>query len=312
MLPIVDRPMIERVVAHLGAHGVDEAVLSLGYRPDAFADAYPDGTCAGVAAALRRRARAARHRGRHPLRRRRRRHRRARSSWSTATSSPTSTSAALMAFHDERGAEGTIALHPVDDPSRVRRRAHRRRRPGHGVRREAAARTRRPPTHQRRAPTCSSPRVLDRIADGRKVSIERETFPAMVADGALYAIADGDAYWIDTGTPATYLAGAARPHRRSPAARPTAAVAPDAPRSTPTPVVEHAVIGAGVAVGAGATCATPWCSPAPASVPAPGRRLHRRPRAPHRRRRRRSPACSVIGDDEVVGRRATDASCSTG
>ena len=30
------------------SHGIDEVVLSLGYRPDAFTDAYPDATCAGV------------------------------------------------------------------------------------------------------------------------------------------------------------------------------------------------------------------------------------------------------------------------
>mgnify|MGYP005634192893 CR=1 FL=1 len=48
MLPIVDRPMIEHVVAHLGGHGVTRVVLSLGFRPEAFIDAYPDGTCAGI------------------------------------------------------------------------------------------------------------------------------------------------------------------------------------------------------------------------------------------------------------------------
>jgi mannose-1-phosphate guanylyltransferase len=48
------------------------------------------------------------------------------------------------------------------------------------------------------------PSVLDRIADGRKVSIEREVFPAMVADQVLFAM-PGNTYWIDTGTPAKYL-----------------------------------------------------------------------------------------------------------
>ena len=40
--------MIEWVVGHLGKHGVDEAVLSLGYKPDAFIAAFPDETCEGV------------------------------------------------------------------------------------------------------------------------------------------------------------------------------------------------------------------------------------------------------------------------
>ena len=41
MLPIIGVTMIERVLGHLAAHGIDEAVLSLGYLPDAFLDAYP-------------------------------------------------------------------------------------------------------------------------------------------------------------------------------------------------------------------------------------------------------------------------------
>ena len=48
MLPVVDRPMIERVVSKLAEVGVTDAILSLGYRPDAFFDAYPDDTVAGV------------------------------------------------------------------------------------------------------------------------------------------------------------------------------------------------------------------------------------------------------------------------
>ena len=91
-------------------------------------------------AALRRRARAARHRRSGALRRARRRHRRTPSWWSTATCSPTSTSARSWDFHRRSGAEGTIALTPVDDPSRYRRRPDRRRRSGRGLRREAAAR----------------------------------------------------------------------------------------------------------------------------------------------------------------------------
>jgi len=49
MLPIVGVPMIERVLSELAKHGVDEAILSLGYLPDAFAEAYPSGSASGVA-----------------------------------------------------------------------------------------------------------------------------------------------------------------------------------------------------------------------------------------------------------------------
>src|SRR5687768_5705054 len=48
MLPVVHVTMLERVVAGLGRHGVTEAVLALGYRPDMFIEAFPAGDCAGV------------------------------------------------------------------------------------------------------------------------------------------------------------------------------------------------------------------------------------------------------------------------
>jgi mannose-1-phosphate guanylyltransferase len=37
------------------------------------------------------------------------------------------------------------------------------------------------------------------------VSIERETFPALIVAGGLFARDDGGAYWLDTGTPEAYL-----------------------------------------------------------------------------------------------------------
>jgi NDP-sugar pyrophosphorylase family protein len=48
------------------------------------------------------------------------------------------------------------------------------------------------------------PSVLARIDAGRRVSVEREVFPALVDDGSLFAV-DGETYWIDTGTPETYI-----------------------------------------------------------------------------------------------------------
>ena len=48
LLPVVEVAMLERVLSQLAVHGVDEAVLSLGYRPDAFIAAYPDGVACGV------------------------------------------------------------------------------------------------------------------------------------------------------------------------------------------------------------------------------------------------------------------------
>ena len=49
-------------------------------------------------------------------------------------------------------------------------------------------------------------RVIDRIPVGRVVSVERETFPGLVADGALVVGYVEDAYWRDVGTPAALVA----------------------------------------------------------------------------------------------------------
>lgn len=202
MLPIVGVPMIERVLAHLGSHGVDEAILSLGYLPDAFKKAYPDGYAAGIRLIY------------------------------AVEPEPLDTAGAvrfaalyghvddtfvvvngdvltdldlgsLLEFHRHSSAEGTIALHPVADPSAF------------GVVPTDAdgrvtAFVEKPPRDE--APTNEinagtyilEASVLDRIASTGRVSIERETFPAMVESGVLFAKSD-DGYWLDTGTPAAFL-----------------------------------------------------------------------------------------------------------
>lgn len=248
MLPIVDRPMIERVLGALAGHGVTEAVLSLGYRPDAFVDAYPDGRCAGVdlhyavepepldtAGAVRFAARAAG----------------IDETFVVVNGDVVSDLdvSALWKLHHEREAEGTIALTPVDDPSRYgvvdtddggRVRAFIEKPPPGTA-----------PTNWINAGTyVLEPSAIDRIPDGRRVSIERETFPAMVADASLYAVGS-DAYWVDAGTPATYvrvqldLIDGVR-------GDPEASVAPDA-SIAPDAQVHHSVVMARATVSAAAT-----------------------------------------------------------
>ena len=202
MLPIVDRPMLEHVLTHLAGHGIDDVVLSMGYKPDRFTDRYPSGTCAGVtlhyavepepldtAGAVRFAALDAGIDSRFVV-----------VNGDVLTDLDVT---ALVAFHEEHGAEGTIALHKVEDPSAFGVVPT----DGDG---KVQAFVEKPPRDE--APTdlinagtyVLEPSVLDRIDSGRKVSIEREVFPAMVVDGTLYAM-PGDTYWIDTGTPALYL-----------------------------------------------------------------------------------------------------------
>jgi mannose-1-phosphate guanylyltransferase len=247
MLTILHRPMIEHVLEHLAEHGVDEAVLSMGYRPDVFLDAYPDGVCGGVkvhyaiedepldtAGAIRFAALDAGIDERFVV-----------VNGDVLTDLDLG---ALVRFHDDHGGEGTIALHQVEDPSAF------------GVvptepDGKVIAFVEKPPREE--APTdlinagtyVLEASVLDRIAGDRKVSIEREVFPAMVADGALFAMS-GNTYWIDTGTPPKYLASQLDliDGVRGPApegVHPDALVAEGAS-------IERSVVGPGVEVGTGA------------------------------------------------------------
>jgi mannose-1-phosphate guanylyltransferase len=110
---------------------------------------------------------------------------------------------AMVNWHRDKGAEATIVLTPVEDPS------------AYGVvPTEPDGRVlgfiEKPPADQ--APTnlinagvyVCEPRLLDRIPSGRVCSAERELWPEVVGDGTLFARGT-DAYWMDIGTPEKYL-----------------------------------------------------------------------------------------------------------
>lgn len=221
LLPIGNRPFLEHQLAWLAGHGVTEVVLSIGYRPDAFMAHFAGGAVAGLrltyavepeplgtAGAIRFAAGTGgflNFSGDTP---------------SPGVSGDTPGSGrflvcngdvltdlditALVRFHDEAGAEATISLTQVEDPSAfgvvpttpdgrvlgfVEKPA-----PGEA------------PTDWINAGTyVLEASVLALIPPGRAVSIERETFPALLQrDAKLYALAS-PGYWLDIGTPAKYL-----------------------------------------------------------------------------------------------------------
>jgi mannose-1-phosphate guanylyltransferase len=247
MLPIVHRPMIEHVVGHLVDHGVDDVVLSLGYQPDGFRDAYPGERCAGAtlhyavepepldtAGAIGFAARDAGIDERFLV-----------ANGDVLTDLDVT---AFVAFHEARGAEATISLHRVDDPSR------------YGVvltdtRGRVSAFVEKPPRGEAASDLINAgtyvlePSVLDRIPQGRRVSVERETFPAMAAEGSLYARADG-CYWIDTGTPCEYIQ-AQLDLVDGVRGTPVDGIHPDA-RVAADAAVKRSVVGAGAVVSDGA------------------------------------------------------------
>lgn len=258
MLPIVDRPMIEHVVAHLAGHGVTRVVLSMGFRPEAFTDRYPDGTCVGVplhyavepepldtAGAVRFAAAAA-----------------GIDETFLVLNGDVLTDldvSAMVTGHRASGALGTIALTEVDDSSR------------YGVvtvapddgsgglgdmtQGRVSGFVEKPPRSKAASRWINAgtyvlePTVLERIEAGCRVSIEREVFPALAVEGSLRAVCSA-AYWLDTGTPEDYLRAQVdlidgTRARMDPVAA-TAGVAASA-------VVERAVVMSGASVGSGAT-----------------------------------------------------------
>ncbi len=111
---------------------------------------------------------------------------------------------AMVRYHGEKGGLGALHLIKVDDPSAFGCVVH-----------DAAGRITRfvekppkgsEPTDEVNAGTYLLERaVLDLIPPGRNVSIERETFPRLLAEGyPLYAYTTAD-YWIDLGRPEHYL-----------------------------------------------------------------------------------------------------------
>jgi mannose-1-phosphate guanylyltransferase len=202
LLPIAGVPMIECVLTQLAAHGVDRAVLSMGYLPDPFVEAYPDKHIGGVDVTFAIES--------HPLGT-------AGAIRYAATQSGIDETflavngdvltdldvTALVALHRARRSEATIHLTPVLDPSRygvVVTDEHGRvlefvEKPPGGT----------APSNDINAGTyVLEPTFLERVSPDAAVSVETEVFPEMVARGALFAMHDAS-YWLDAGTPPSYL-----------------------------------------------------------------------------------------------------------
>jgi mannose-1-phosphate guanylyltransferase len=205
LLPVAGVSILERKLQHLASHGITEAILSLGYKPDAFIEAFPSGEVSGVtlhyavepspldtAGAIRFAAAEVGWLGLdEPL---------------VVVNGDVLTEldlTAQMHNHLETGAEATLALTQVEDPSAF------------GVvptddDGRVIAFVEKPPRNE--APTdwinggtyVINASVLDRISEGRKVSIEREIFPTIAAEGKLFAV-QSPAYWLDAGTPSLLI-----------------------------------------------------------------------------------------------------------
>ncbi len=234
MLPVGHVPIIERLIDNLARGGVTDVTLALGFRPEPFLEAFPDGRCAGANLAYAVEPEPLDTGG--AIR------------FAALFSGIDSTFvvangdvltdldiATLIEFHRRSDAEATLHLTPVADPSAFG-----------VVEGDSAGRVRRfiekpppgtSPSNLINAGTyVFEPSVLDRIPDGRKVSLEREIFPLLASDQRLWAMPTDD-YWIDTGQPDLYLK-----------ANLDIITKVRAEHSWARGVAEGAVIGAGVAI----------------------------------------------------------------
>ena len=199
MLPLVDRPLLSYTFEHLARYGVERAIVSCGYLPDQIGSAFgnsfgemsleyavetePLGTGGAIGFAGRELD----------------------GSFFALNGDSLREAdlAELVRFHRATGAKATILLTPVADPSR------------YGLVRVASdgrveSFLEKPRPEEIDTDLINAglyvlePEVLDLVPEGRAVSIEREVFPRLAEAGTVYGIALGG-YWLDVGTPESYL-----------------------------------------------------------------------------------------------------------
>ena len=205
MLPTAGVPFLAHLLSRIREAGVRRVVLGTSYLAETFSDHFGDGSVAGPGDRVRRRERAAGHRRRHPQRRSSTSPRA--TSWSsTATCWPARTSPPSSTPTAATKADATLHLVRVQDP-----------RAFGCVPTDADGRvtaflekTEDPPTDQINAGCYVFRReVIESIPEGRPVSVERETFPGLLASGARVSGHVDVAYWRDMGTPMDLVRGSA-------------------------------------------------------------------------------------------------------
>jgi mannose-1-phosphate guanylyltransferase len=208
VITLVDRPFLVYMLEWLRGHGVDDVILSCGFEPTKVREALGDGSQLGIRLRY------------------------------VVEPEPRGTAGALkfadeqvgglderflmlngdvltdidvtaqLAQHEATGAVGTLGLAPVDDPS------------AYGLvlcdeSHQVTGFLEKPAPSQlggidryyiSAGIYVLERSVLDLIASGKNVSIEREIWPALVGQGLHGARAEG-AYWMDIGTPERYLQG---------------------------------------------------------------------------------------------------------
>jgi mannose-1-phosphate guanylyltransferase len=201
MVPVLNKPFLEHLLSYIERHGVTDIILALSYLPHHIQGHFGDGTRLGVSLTY------------------------------LIEEEPLGTGGAvknaenmldksffvingdiltdidltaMIEFHRQRQAVATIATTPVDDPT------------AYGlIETDADGRITRfleKPSWEEVTTNMVNagiyilePDILAKIPPGKKVSIERETFQQLLAQGKLMYAYPASAYWLDMGTPKKYL-----------------------------------------------------------------------------------------------------------
>jgi mannose-1-phosphate guanylyltransferase len=201
MVPVLNKPFIEYVFRYLNSHKIREIILAMGYKPDCITDYFGDASQLGTKLVY------------------------------SIETEPLGTAGAvknaeqyiddaffvmngdiftdlnlteMLRFHENKGAKVTIALTPVDDPTRFG-----------VVEIDSNQRVTRFVEKPKREQVTSNMinagiyiierEILNRVPQGKRIMFERTIFPALLAEGEPVFGYATDAYWIDTGTPEQYL-----------------------------------------------------------------------------------------------------------
>jgi mannose-1-phosphate guanylyltransferase len=201
MVPVLNKPFIEYIIRHLSHHDISEIILAIGYKPDRITEYFTDESKLGTKLVY------------------------------SIETGPMGTAGAvknaepyiddvffalngdvftdldftdMLRFHKNKGAKVTIALTPVEDPSRF------------GVveidSRQRVTRFVEKPKREQAASNMINAGVyiieadvMKHIPESRKCMFEHDVFPSLVADGEPVFGYTTDTYWMDMGTPEKYL-----------------------------------------------------------------------------------------------------------
>lgn len=201
MVPILNKPFLEHLLGYLKGHGITDIILAMSYLPQGIQDYFQDGAKMGLSLSY------------------------------LIEEEPLGTAGAvknaqgylddtflmlngdiftdlditsMIAFHREKRAAATIALTPVDDPT------------AYGlIETDAEGRITRFIEKPRPDEVTTNninagiyilePDILARVPPRKQVSIERETFQQILANGEPMYAFSSQAYWLDMGTPEKYL-----------------------------------------------------------------------------------------------------------